>query len=78
MTIDAISVDVIKCQRCGTDHIAMQFNPLTNPADQFTFWAMCPTANQPLLMALMDNNLCAKNPAKSATSGTGTTATPTP
>lgn len=42
-------VTVQNCQRCGETH-DLEFQTLSNPADEFTWWALCPATREPLLM----------------------------
>jgi hypothetical protein len=44
-----VNVDIVGCARCGENHGALEFMPLTNHA-RYTWWAMCPRTEQPLLM----------------------------
>lgn len=50
--VKGISVDVRKCQRCGEDHDRVEFRPLFNPADEFTYYGQCPNVTQPILLAI--------------------------
>ena len=45
--------DVKGCARCGQDHDDVEFFPLTNPADDWNFWRMCPVRNEPLMAAIV-------------------------
>ena len=45
-----ITTTVRSCARCGGDHAALEFLPISNPAPDFTHWAMCPTVHQPIIM----------------------------
>jgi len=49
-----INVDVSKCARCQGDHFGLIFTKLTNAADEYAYWASCPTSSQPILLRLMD------------------------
>lgn len=44
------TVLVRSCQRCGADH-SIEFKPLTNAADQFQHWGMCPVKQEPVSLA---------------------------
>lgn len=44
------SVRVLACQRCGKDH-QLDFYPLSNPQDEFSFWSICPETKQPVLLS---------------------------
>ena len=46
-------VKIRKCARCGEDH-TLDFAPLDNH-DEFAFWSLCPTAEQPILLAKVKN-----------------------
>ena len=41
------------CQRCGTDH-EIEFRHLTNPADEWNWWGVCPVTNEPVLMRFVE------------------------
>lgn len=45
-------VNVNQCQRCGNDHPAMVFWELTNPADNYKYWALCPVTDEPVMLAV--------------------------
>lgn len=47
-----ISVDVKGCARCGTDHDGHLFMRLTNPQDEFEWWAFCPLMREPILVKI--------------------------
>lgn len=42
-------INVRQCQRCGQDHV-MEFTPLTNPANEYEWWGMCPNLKEPVLL----------------------------
>lgn len=46
-------VSVLFCQRCGQDHPDLQFVKLTNPYDEWGWFAMCPKTQQPLLVKVV-------------------------
>lgn len=55
---DGVVVKIIhNCSRCGGTHEHVKFSLLSNPAAAgddglvFRYWAMCPTLNQPIIMA---------------------------
>lgn len=48
-------VVVVDCQRCGMTHV-LNFKPLDNPVDEYNWWTMCPTKQQPILMQVTDEN----------------------
>lgn len=41
---------VYRCARCGNDHPAVQFSPLTNASDEWSFWGVCPELKEPILL----------------------------
>lgn len=45
-----MQIDVKNCQRCKCSHSKLGFAPLAFPVDDFSWYAMCPTINQPILM----------------------------
>lgn len=45
-------VDIKKCQRCGKNHDALVFWELTNPADNYKYWALCPATDEPVMLAV--------------------------
>lgn len=47
-------VNVSGCQRCQSTHHDLEFKPLTNPADEFKFWAMCPEIDEPVMLAVVE------------------------
>lgn len=47
---------VRSCQRCGQDH-EMSFRPLSNPADEFTHWGLCPTLAEPVVLAMRQRDV---------------------
>lgn len=47
-----ISVDVKGCARCGTDHNGHVFMRLTNPQDEYEWWAFCPLLREPVLVKI--------------------------
>lgn len=57
-----MKVDVRQCQRCGHDH-EVEARPLSNPTDQFTFWAMCPVKDEPLRIAVIADGVPPGPPA---------------
>lgn len=42
--------DVKGCPRCGLNHAQLRFTRLTNPVDDWKWWALCPVNGQPILM----------------------------
>ncbi len=44
-----MKVTVRRCQRCGKNH-QMVFAKLTNPADEWTHWGLCPNTKEPVLL----------------------------
>lgn len=49
--IETRTVTVRRCQRCGEDHADLTFTPLDRAADDYMWWALCPTKRQPRVMA---------------------------
>ena len=47
-------ITVTDCQRCGKNHMGLLFKKLANPADEWSYWAMCPTTQQPVLMRVVE------------------------
>ena len=50
-----LSVNVVKCARCGQDHPELQFHKImgsqiTCEGLIFTHWAQCPTTIDPILL----------------------------
>ncbi|MFW6056851.1 MAG: hypothetical protein ACOC9B_06045 [Chloroflexota bacterium] len=47
-------LDVGNCARCGKDHKGLAFHRLNRPFEEeeggWTFFAICPETNQPILM----------------------------
>ena len=48
-----MKVNVKKCARCAEDHDELEFKELINAADEWNWWAMCPSFTQPILMKVM-------------------------
>lgn len=44
-------IEVKNCARCGEDH-KLPFTPFENH-DTYTYWSMCPTKEQPILMRII-------------------------
>jgi len=44
------TTDIIKCSRCGENHLNINFFPFTKPVDEWTHWAMCPNLNEPIFV----------------------------
>jgi len=38
------------CARCGSNHQQLVFNKLFRPAEDFDYWALCPTTGEPVIM----------------------------
>jgi hypothetical protein len=56
-------VDVQTCLRCGGTHLALAFEPLTNPTTDLLYWATCPATGQPMLARADDDALrCSDTP----------------
>ncbi|UQN06299.1 hypothetical protein [Deinococcus sp. QL22] len=54
-------VEIKGCQRCGQDH-PVDAQPLSNPTDQFTYWAMCPTVQEPLRIVVLTDGPPVRSP----------------
>lgn len=48
-----MKIDVSGCQRCGRDHAGLEFRELTNPADDWRWWATCPETGEPVLARVL-------------------------
>lgn len=53
--MEALTVELYGCARCGRVHPELVFEPLTNPValdcePSLTHWAPCPTNGEPILM----------------------------
>lgn len=44
-----MKINVKRCQRCGKDHPELEFKPLSNPVDDWKWWATCPNTGEPVL-----------------------------
>lgn len=52
-----VSVSLLRdCARCGKDHKNLLFVPLTNAADEWKWWCMCPIIQEPILLALSEDD----------------------
>jgi len=51
-----IPIELLKnCARCGGEHADIEFVLLTNPERcRYTHWAMCPVAEQPILLRIAE------------------------
>lgn len=45
-----VKVNIRRCQRCRGDHDKLVFHALTNPRDDYKWWAICPDSKEPLLL----------------------------
>jgi hypothetical protein len=52
-------VSIHQCARCGGKHEAIEFKPLSNAPDEWKFFAMCPTLNQPIMVAITSEGTAA-------------------
>lgn len=43
------------CARCGGDHRDLKFTPLTQPQEEWSHWALCPTNSEPIMLAFVDD-----------------------
>lgn len=42
--------DVGNCARCGQNHSKLLFKELTQAADEWQWWAACPTNGEPIML----------------------------
>ncbi len=47
------------CARCGQDHPDLVFAKLAHASDEWTHWALCPVAHEPILQAHITDAECA-------------------
>lgn len=47
---DSVSTYITQCARCGGSHDGLIFTPLVNATDEWSWWALCPATQQPVLM----------------------------
>lgn len=50
-----ITTSVKNCARCGKNHKDITFMRFKNPPTTHTHWSMCPNANEPILMKMVDD-----------------------
>lgn len=48
-----MKVTVSKCARCGGDHKDIVFTEFTEPCNEYTYFAMCPTFHEPILLQVV-------------------------
>jgi hypothetical protein len=49
--VPVMMVDIIKnCARCGGMHANVLFKSFTRPPDKYSYFAICPTTQEPILM----------------------------
>jgi len=46
-----LTTTVRACARCEGYHENLTFQPLTNPSEEWSHWAMCPEANEPIMLS---------------------------
>lgn len=53
---DQFQGTVVKCARCGGDHLPMTFKKFTNPPQlyPYTHFALCPATGEPILLVETD------------------------
>ncbi|WDL96931.1 hypothetical protein [Alicyclobacillus sp. ALC3] len=51
---DTIKITTNNCQRCGGEHVGIEFQPLHYPVGEWNHYGICPTTGQPLLMRIGD------------------------
>jgi len=44
------TTQVTRCARCEEKHNSITFLAFARPPLQFTYWAVCPTTNEPILI----------------------------
>jgi hypothetical protein len=53
----AVTTDVRRCARCGSDHPGMRFVRMENPIDaEYPFWAPCPKGKGPILLMSVESS----------------------
>lgn len=52
MLADSHYITIFTCTRCGQDHEEILCNPLTNPPEEFTHYAICPRTHEPILITI--------------------------
>jgi hypothetical protein len=45
-----MKADILKCARCGGQHLDLKFKALTSPRTEFDLWTMCPVKQEPILL----------------------------
>lgn len=48
-----MKTNVRNCARCGQDHNDLEFVLLSNPTDEYGWWASCPFNGQPISLAVV-------------------------
>lgn len=48
---------VTGCARCGMEHKNLKFERLSNPADEWKWWSICPNTGQPILLKIVEGEL---------------------
>jgi hypothetical protein len=59
---NAVVTNVHGCDRCGDSHELVGFRPLTNPCGVLTHWAPCPTNGEPIMLAIVPDEVRPPNP----------------
>lgn len=68
MSVDApyFSTTVDGCARCGQTHVRLTFVPFVVPiviaGRTFQYWALCPSAGEPIIMEVVDDDDVALRP----------------
>lgn len=54
--MNEMTIDLEGCARCdGEGHEGLTFHEFTRAVDgRYTYWAMCPTLNEPILMEIVE------------------------
>lgn len=50
-----ISVSVNNCARCSLNHDNIAFKKFIRHIDDFTYWAICPTTHEPILLNVVED-----------------------
>jgi len=45
-------MDIRSCARCGQDHDNLVFAKLHQPQEEWSYWCLCPTTGEPIMMAI--------------------------
>jgi len=45
---------VTGCARCGMEHKNLKFERLSNPADEYNYWSICPNTGQHIFIRVFE------------------------